>query len=169
MSQPVHPACLPIDQLLRECRLERTRRSGPGGQRRNKVETAVVLVHGPTGIGAQASERREAEQNRRQAVARLRLALALGVRLPRGDAGCSALWRSRVGAGRINVSEHHEDFPALLAEALDELQAAGFDLPAAARRLSCTPSQLVRFLKKLPEALAWLNRQRAQHGLRKLR
>ena len=35
-------------ELLAECRVEARRDSGPGGQHRNKVESAIRLVHEPT-------------------------------------------------------------------------------------------------------------------------
>ena len=37
-----HPATWPEGRLLKHCSSRRQRRSGPGGQHRNKVETAVV-------------------------------------------------------------------------------------------------------------------------------
>ncbi|HYW80276.1 MAG TPA: peptide chain release factor-like protein, partial [Thermoguttaceae bacterium] len=77
---PVHPAALPADALFEQCDMRRLRRSGPGGQHRNKVETAVVLTHRPTGISAEANERRSQAQNRNVAIARLRMNLALGIR-----------------------------------------------------------------------------------------
>ena len=52
-----HPAALDPERLLAACDATRTRRSGPGGQNRNKVETAVILRHRPTGIQAEANER----------------------------------------------------------------------------------------------------------------
>ncbi len=168
-SAPVlHPAAYDEDRLLAECHIQRTRRSGPGGQHRNKVETAVVITHTPTGIRGEASERRSQEQNRQEAIFRLRVNLALGVRSePEGEP--SSLWRSRVRGGRIGISPSHRDFPALLAEALDVLSRQDMDVGEAAAHLSCTPSQLVRFLKHEPRALELLNRRRQELGLRSLR
>ena len=55
-----------------DLRIKFTRSSGPGGQNVNKRETAVRVVHGPTGIAAHASGERSQEQNREQALAILR-------------------------------------------------------------------------------------------------
>jgi hypothetical protein len=157
------------ERLAAECDFRATRRSGPGGQNRNKVETAVVLTHRPTGLRAEASERRTQGENRRAALGRLRIELALTVRRPAGGGGRepirpSGLWRSRCRGGRILINPEHDDFPALLAEALDVLEAVGDDPRIAAAALGCTPSQLIKFLKEEPRALARINAQRRQAG-----
>ena len=131
-----HPASLPIDELLRDCEIKRTRGSGPGGQHRNKVETAIVITHRPSGISGQASERRSQKENRDVAIARLRIALAIGVRTDSSETGLrspTGLWKQRVAGRKINVSPEHRDFAALLAELLDWLVDAEFEASAIAR------------------------------------
>ena len=119
-----HPTELPVEELLAQCSFERTRRQGPGGQHRNKTETAVVVTHVPTGVRGEASERRSQAQNRAVAIHRLRVRLAVEVR-DADRAVPSALWAARSGGGRLAVSDSHADFPSLLAEALDVLARNG--------------------------------------------
>lgn len=172
----MHPAAQPIDALMKEVEFRTTRGPGPGGQHRNKSDTMVRLTHRPTGIHAQAGERRSQDLNRVEAIHRLRINLALRHR----DAQAadptatttvepSELWRSRTKGSRLNVSAAHEDFPALLAEALDLLARLQDDVPAAARTLGVTTSQFVRFLGREPAALAELNHRRTAHGKPPLR
>ena len=169
----LHPARLDPDALAAECDFRRTRRSGPGGQNRNKVETAVILTHRPTGVTAEASERRTQGENRRAALLRLRLKLALDIRRTAGtdepsDYQPSDLWQRRCRGGRIVINPEHDNFPALLAEALDVLAETGNDPQRAALALGCSPSQLIKLLKHEPRGLGLVNDHRRQAGLHPL-
>jgi RF-1 domain len=179
-----HPAGLDDEALLKQCDTRRSRASGPGGQHRNKVETAIELTHRPTGVTASASERRSQADNHRMALKRLRLKLAIQVRTSRNltdsanpmetpgahpGAGASELWQSRIKARRIVLSADHADFPPILAEALDTLAAFAYDTTKAAAVLGVTGSQLVKLFQKEPAVLAMVNAERAQRGLRVLR
>jgi hypothetical protein len=133
------------------------------------VETAISLHHLPTGVHAEANERRTQAQNRFLALFRLRVNLALEVRRPCDPAYVpSPLWQSRCGSG-LKISASHDDFPALLAEVLDVLAALDADPKRAAAELGCTLSQLVRLLKLDPRALLLVNQWRKERQLHALR
>ena len=57
--------------LLKDVRFQTMRGSGPGGQHRNKVETAVRAIHIPTGITTIATEHRSQHHNKQLALERL--------------------------------------------------------------------------------------------------
>lgn len=163
-----HPASADPEALIASCKVTHTRGSGPGGQHRNKVNTAVILEHEPTSITARATESRSQLENQKAALRRLRLRLALQLRCEEPGEP-SALWRSRSKGGKLSVSEEHPDFPTLLAEALDHTWAGAGDVKAAAVQLGVSTSQLAKFLSKEPPALSWVNDVRRAKGLAPLR
>lgn len=174
-----HPAAIPEEDLLKQCSFTQGRGKGPGGQHRNKVETLVEVTHTPTGVAAHAGERREMTVNRKVAIRRLRLALAVHHRLgvPIGEIG-SELWKSRLQTKRdhsgttrtrIVINETHHDYPALLAEAMDVVAAADYDVAKAALRLGTSSSQLVRLLDKHKPALAEVNNERKARNMHTLK
>jgi len=165
-----HPAAWPVEQLLKRCEIKRLRRGGPGGQHRNKVETAVI-VHDPvTGQSGEGNERRSQEANRQAAIFRLRINLAVHV-IEEIDLSTtpSELWRSRLRSGKVSLNPTHDDFPAMLAEAITVLHAESWDAAAAAARLGCSTNQLVKLLKNETAAFTLLNQQRDQLGLKRLK
>jgi RF-1 domain len=164
----LHPAKLPINTLLNDCREARTRGSGPGGQHRNKVETAIVLTHIPTQVAGAASERRSQKENRQVAIQRLRINLALAVRSPEPVAPLP-LWQKYVVAEKVKIARDNEEFPPLLADALDLIFAADGDLVPVAETLKITATQLAKFLRLEPEAWILVSSLRERNGLRKLK
>ena len=184
---PAHPASFDPDTLLKDCRVERIRATGPGGQHRNKVETAIRITHTPTNTLGQASERRSQVDNQKKALFRLRANLAIDFRSESLSAvrasldlknddftqnlslTPSKLWRSRTGSRKISCNSSHNDFPSLLAEALDVMYLTDYNPALAARLLSISTSQLIRFLKDESRAFQSVNSIRQKNNQHPLR
>tara|TARA_B100000902_G_scaffold25292_1_gene30384 strand:- start:1086 stop:1427 length:342 start_codon:yes stop_codon:yes gene_type:complete len=70
---------IPIDdaKLLKDCRIDTFRSSGKGGQHVNKVETAIRIVHIPSGVSIKCQESRSQYKNKKIALLKLRKKLIL--------------------------------------------------------------------------------------------
>ena len=78
MALPDH-----LRKLLRDCDVETYRGSGPGGQHRNKTESAVRMTHRPSDIVRVATEHRSQLRNRELALERIWRALEARRRRPK--------------------------------------------------------------------------------------
>jgi hypothetical protein len=171
MVEAPHPATVDEDALLKDCDFTTGRVGGPGGQHRNRVDTAVWIKHVPTGVEAHATERRSQAQNRHMAIFRLRLKLACKVRTVTSRDGHkpSELWCRRRQGEKLPVNPEHDDFPALLSEALDVVTARRYDVAGAAGILGVTMSQLTRLIRNERHAFARINEGREAIGLSRLK
>lgn len=176
-----HPCLLSPEDFLQQCTLQFNRRSGPGGQHRNKTETAVTLTHQPTGIRAEASERRQQAENRGVAIERLRTILALQVRSPwaerlaANDANLPlvqhpayAVWKRRMAGGTAPAARHR-DFAILLVLTIDVLVSQQGQMSATAKLLQTSSGQLSRIWRQDGQVMAWVNDYRRSLGLGYLR
>lgn len=157
-------------RLLRQCRLQTFRVSGPGGQNRNRRDTAVRLTHEPTALVAQASERRSQHRNRGRALARLRATIALEVRRPvdleryTPPETLQAILRRR-----DRIGPRHRDYWPGVQALMDLFVAVQGSLSETAARAGVSTGALSRFLLADPRLVRAINGWREAHGMRRLR
>ena len=180
MPQRDHYLALDDHALLADCDIHRHRTSGPGGQHRNKVASAIRLRHRPTGTTANASESRSQHDNRTRALRRLRMKLACDLRspvdladlhLPTVVQECIAVPRKAAARGpaHLTVSAKGPRFWQVAAFLLDLLAATGGRLAPTARCLGLTTSSLSGALSRDRHVLAAAQAIRRRHGHGKLR
>ncbi len=145
--------------LLRRCEVHIYKSSGPGGQHRNKVSSAVRLRHRPTGITAHGDERRSQHENTRAAVRRLRMNIACKLRLPvdKNQARLPQIIAEHLVrphkladtvSKRLEISRSNHRFWEVAAFLLDVLAMFDGRLGEAAKYIGITTGNLTGILKK---------------------
>ena len=158
------------DALIAQCEVDRYRASGPGGQHRNKTESAVRLRHKLTGISAIGEDSRSQSENKLHAVRRLRSALALQVREP--AAGVSQRLASFVAAGTAPLGAKTKltgEYWAAIGELLDLLVANQLEIVTTAQQLGITTGALSKLLLHDEHVGRAVNDLRRSKGMRPLR
>lgn len=162
------------DALIAQCEVDRYRASGPGGQHRNKTESAVRLRHRLTGVTAIGEDSRSQAENKVHAVRRLRAAIALSVREPVRLDGPLASPRlaALVAGGTAPLGARTRltgDYWAAIAELLDLLVAGDLEIAATAQRLGITTGALSKLLLHDEQVARAVNDLRRARGMRPLR
>ena len=156
------------EKLVAACGVETYRASGPGGQHRNKRDSAVRLTHKPTGVVVTATERRSQHENRRRAIKRLRKAIALEVR-EKPQAPSEPLRTVLDASAWPRVSQRSSAYLVAAAEILDRLEADCGKVSEAAKRLGVSTASVTKFLSLDSDLLEAANRIRRRFGHKPLR
>jgi hypothetical protein len=162
------------DALIAQCEVDRYRASGPGGQHRNKTESAVRLRHKPSGVSAIGEDSRSQAENKVHAVRRLRSAIALDVREPVALEGWQPSPRlaAMIAAGTAPLGAKTRltgEYWAAMAELLDVLVAGGLEIATTAHRLGITTGALSKLLLHDDHVARVVNDLRRARQMRPLR
>ena len=158
MSNRDRQLMLPEPEFVQECcSLEFFKASGAGGQHRNKTSSAVRLTHIASGLRAEDCSERSQHRNRSNAVAKLKLLLALKIR----EASQGTL-------PRMECSVNAPDYPLFVAVLFDILAECEFDHRKAAQICGISPTALLK--KLFRDSAVWQEfcLQRESRGLPRL-
>jgi hypothetical protein len=162
------------DQLIAQCEVDRYRASGPGGQHRNKTESAVRLRHKLSGVSAIGEDSRSQSENKLHAVRRLRSAIALDVREPvfLENYVPSARLAAFVAAGTAPLGAKTRltgEYWAAIGELLDLVVANNLEIGTSAQKLGITTGALSKLLLHDESVGRVLNDLRRAKNMRPLR
>lgn len=162
------------DQLIAQSEVDRYRASGPGGQHRNKTESAVRLRHKLTGVSAIGEDSRSQSENKHHAVRRLRSAIALEVREPiRLETYTpSPRLTALVAGGTAPLGKNTRQtgaYWAAIGELLDLLVANKLEIGTTAQRLGITTGAMSKLLLHDDQVARVVNDLRRAAQMRPLR
>jgi hypothetical protein len=159
-------------ELLGQCRVDCYRASGPGGQKRNKIESAIRLSHQPTGVIAVAEESRSQHENKARALRRLRRAIAFSVRRavsPQGYRPSDLLRSCMTRDGRIHLGRKDQRYNAVVWEILDVFFAVDARVSVAADLIGVNTAHLSKFMRDDPALWRRVNEMRQAAGRKTLK
>ena len=148
----------PDDTLLRQCRIDRFRGSGRGGQKRNVTDSAVRLTHQLTGVVAESDATRSQMRNREQALRQMRKQIALHCRA-----------HPKSPQATPPKSRRSPEYCVWLARTLDVLAANGWSVGDTAQTIGVSTGKLVKLLAADTDAWQTVNAARVGTGLKPLR
>lgn len=145
---------MPSEELLKLCKIDCIKGSGPGGQKRNKTSSAVVLTMSELDISVSDCTERSQFRNRENALKKLKFAIALKLRQqPPPEGICNPL---------CSIKSDH--YPLFAAQLLDFLHDSGFDHKCAAEKCGLTPSAMLKKIHRDPQLWQFVQNQRRSSG-----
>jgi len=152
------------DTLCRYCTFEFFKGSGPGGQHRNKVSSAVRVKLEALGLAAEDCSERTQHRNRSRALEKLRRAIVISIRKPL--AGAAGGGEDDASSGiPFECSIRNPRYHLFAALLLDRLEASGFDQRQVAEIYGVSPTALIRKTAADPVLWTWCQQRRRELGL----
>ncbi len=162
------------DAIVRESEMDRYRASGPGGQKRNKTESAVRIRHKSSGQVGLANESRSQHENRKMAIRDLRRNLAMKWRFQIPDMDEYKMPRNLALAVKSGLTKPTQrelqggQYLRIVAELLDLFVAVECSAKDTAERMGVSTARLSRFLFADDRLGKRVNELRSIWGLRPL-
>ena len=146
------------DALIKLCDIDFFKATGPGGQKKNKTESAVRLTLKNSAISTTASEDRQQSINRSRALQKMRLAIALEMRQ-----------EPQPWTGQWDMNTKNSSYSLFAACLTDHLHSHNWQVSEAAKSLNLSTGKLIKIIAKNETFWQFLNSARQKNGYKPLK
>ena len=138
-SRPYKPdySTMSDEELLSQCKTDHFIATGNGGQKRNKTSSAVRLSLKDTCISVTASEDRQQSVNKKRAIRKMRMAVAMEMRED------TQPWK-----GQIDMNPKNSQYPIFIACLTDQLFAKNWQVSEVAKSMELSTGKLIKIISK---------------------
>jgi hypothetical protein len=160
------------EKLLRDCKIDPYQASGPGGQKRNRIYSAVRIIHLKTGLSTIAEESRSQIENKARALRRLRSLIALHIRqdcLSKQFEIAQEVRELFQPDCPLRINVKNPLYPIFSATIMDAIFLQEGRIGDACAMLKSSSGQLGRILKRDKELFIAVNRLRGHFNLKPLK
>ncbi len=147
------------DTFLKACTQEGYQASGPGGQKRNRKFSAIRITHQETKISVTSSETRSQHNNRKTALKKLKLKIAIEIGGPKIIS---------YNPTNIKIGLSNPKYPLFIAFLFDNLWDNNFSISETAKSINISTSKLIKLISR--DIIIWkiVNNYREKLGLKQL-
>lgn len=146
------------NEFIKYCLIDFYKARGPGGQKKNKTESAVRLTLKNSSISATASEDRQQSVNKTRAIKRLKLQIAFELRQT------PEKW-----LGQLDMNPSNKKYPLFCAVLFDHLEMQNWQVSTVSEIYNISTSKLIKIISKNDNVWQRINNERQKLGLKPLK
>ena len=146
------------EELLNNCKTDHFIATGNGGQKRNKTSSAVRLSLKNSDISVTASEDRQQSVNKKRALRKMRIAIAMEMREEPKEWG-----------GQLDMNPKNPQYPLFVACLVDHLFDKAWQVSEVAKSMDISTGKLIKIIAKDDSLWQFVNKERQRSGYKPLK
>ncbi len=146
------------EELLSHCKTGHYIATGNGGQKRNKTSSAVRLSLNDSDISVTASEDRQQSVNKKRAIRKMRIAIAMEMRE-----------EVKAWQGQLDMNPKNAQYPLFVAFLTDSLFEYNWQVSEVAKSMDISTGKLIKIIAKDDTLWQYVNKERQKNGYKPLK
>ena len=146
------------EELVKLCKTDHYIATGNGGQKRNKTSSAVRLTLKDSNISVTASEDRQQSVNKKRAIRKMRIAIAMEMRE-----------EAKAWQGQLDMNPKNAQYPLFVAFLTDSLFEHNWQVSEVAKSMDISTGKLIKIIAKDDTLWQYVNKERQKNGYKPLK